>query len=49
MPKDEQKKKLGRSPDRGDACCLANMRTIKQEIYEEMVRATSEYDRYGEI
>ena len=29
MPKEDQKKKLGRSPDDGDACCMANMATIK--------------------
>jgi hypothetical protein len=29
MPKDKQKKDLGRSPDDGDACCLANIATPK--------------------
>lgn len=46
--KDEQKKKLGRSPDDGDACCLANMTTLKQEIYDTMVQRTPT-DRYAEL
>lgn len=29
MSKEDQKKKLGRSPDDGDACCLANIVTLK--------------------
>ena len=29
MSKEDQKKKLGRSPDDGDACCMANMATVK--------------------
>lgn len=49
MPKDQQKKLLGRSPDDGDAYCMANLRTIKVEIYDAMVRAVKDYDRYKEI
>lgn len=32
MDKKDQKKKLGRSPDDGDACCLANMATAKKAM-----------------
>jgi len=49
MPKEQQKKELGRSPDDGDACCLANMATLKHETYEEMVQARIEGDRYAEL
>ena len=34
--KDEMKKDLGRSPDDGDAVCMANMTTMKIEVYEEL-------------
>lgn len=47
MPKDQQKKLLGRSPDDGDACCMANMNTVKSEIFQSMLRST--YDRYKEV
>ncbi|MDB5704414.1 MAG: terminase [Sphingomonas bacterium] len=36
--KDEMKAILGRSPDAGDAVCLANFRTMKQEIWEDLRR-----------
>lgn len=48
-PKDEQKKKLGRSPDDGDACCMANMATIKQEVFDDMVVKATSGDRYSEL
>jgi hypothetical protein len=34
--KDEMKTILGRSPDSGDAVCLANLRTMKQGVWEEL-------------
>ncbi|BBB13643.1 terminase [Sphingopyxis sp. FD7] len=49
MPKEEQKLKLGHSPDDGDAICLANMATMKQAVFEEMVAQANDYDRYGEL
>lgn len=49
MPKDEQKKKLGRSPDDGDACCMANIATMKVQMMEEMLSQVRDYDRYGEL
>lgn len=49
--KEEMKKRLGRSPDDGDAVCLANMNTLKIEtlIELEMAQSEQEYDRYSEI
>lgn len=41
MSKDDQKKKLGRSPDDGDACCLANMVTLKAETEKKPVNVPS--------
>lgn len=50
MPKDEQKKRLGRSPDDGDACCMANIVTLKTEtIMEALDAAMHSGDRYGEL
>lgn len=50
MPKDEQKKKLGRSPDDGDACCMANIVTLKTEtIMEALDAAMFGGDRYHEL
>ncbi len=46
--KDEMKKKLGRSPDDGDAVCLANMATVKTETLEAYEREEP-YDRYREL
>lgn len=47
--KEEMKVELGRSPDDGDAVCLANMETMKTEVYEEHVSGPRLYDRYAEI
>jgi hypothetical protein len=49
--KDEMKKRLGRSPDDGDAVCLANMTTLKTEtlIELEMMQADEQQDRYSEF
>lgn len=50
MPKDAQKKLLGRSPDDGDACCMANIVTLKHEtILEAIDAAMFSGDRYGEL
>lgn len=50
MPKEEQKKKLGRSPDDGDACCMANIVTLKHEtILEVLDAAMHSGDRYHEL
>jgi len=50
MPKDAQKKLLGRSPDDGDACCMANIVTLKHEtILEAIDAAMYSGDRYGEL
>lgn len=48
--KDEMKKKLGRSPDDGDALCLANMASIKTETLQQWAdEQEEEYDRFKEI
>lgn len=47
--KDEMKIELGRSPDDGDAVCLANMNTMKLEVYEDLRRQVQEHDRYAEL
>ena len=50
--KDEMKTLLGRSPDAGDAVCLANFRTIKADHWEEMrwqARRRQAADPYGEM
>ena len=49
MPKKDQRELLGRSPDDGDAYCMANIATIKTEVYQAMVRRAKDYDRYKEI
>lgn len=49
MPKEQQKKLLGRSPDDGDACCLANMATMPFEVYEDIVTSSVEGDRYSDL
>ena len=49
MSKDDQKKRLGRSPDDGDACCMALITTMKQETMLEMVQAAGTGDRYAEL
>lgn len=49
MPKEDQKKKLGRSPDDGDAYCMANIQTMKAEVYEELIGRHQDYDRYAEL
>ena len=36
--KDEMKAMLGRSPDAGDAVCLANFRSMKLEVWEDLRR-----------
>lgn len=46
-PKEEQKKRIGRSPDDGDAYCLANMTTIKIEQLEELKGNRRNRDRYA--
>lgn len=50
--KDQQKKTLGHSPDDGDACCMANIVTMKLEVYEALVqdkRRNDVDDLYGEL
>ncbi|AIT81233.1 hypothetical protein [Novosphingobium pentaromativorans] len=48
-PKEQQKKRLGHSPDDGDACCLANLSTVKAEVWEEMQANSGGYDPYDDI
>lgn len=49
--KDEMKKDLGRSPDDGDAVCLANMATVPMEalLNEIEDRRAGNYDRNSEL
>lgn len=49
MPKDQQKKLLGRSPDDGDAYCMANMTTIKNYVLDDMLAQVKQADRYKEL
>lgn len=43
-----RKKDLGRSTDRGDAVCLANIETIKEDFKEQLLmNQRQEYDRYA--
>ena len=49
--KDDMKKLLGRSPDDGDAVCLANMETVKTEVRRAMMMGGStfkDYDPYAD-
>lgn len=48
LPKEEQKRKLGRSPDDGDACCLANITTMKVQDMEDLMHHQAR-DRYDEL
>lgn len=47
--KEEMKDDLGRSPDDGDAACLANLETIKTEVFDAMAATARTQDRYAEI
>ena len=47
--KEVQKKRLGHSPDDGDACCLANITTLKIETAERLLEERHSGDRYGEL
>jgi len=47
--KEAQKKRLGHSPDDGDACCLANITTLKIETAERLLEERHSGDRYGEL
>lgn len=49
MPKEQQKKLLGHSPDDGDACCLANISTPKNEVIEAFLEQAQSGDRYAEL
>jgi len=49
MPKEEQKKKLGRSPDDGDAYCMANISTVKTVVFDQMLANARQHDRYKEL
>ena len=49
MPKDQQKKLLGRSPDDGDAYCMANIATMKDAVFDDMLASAQSSDRYGEL
>ena len=49
MPKEQQKKELGHSPDDGDAICLANMATLREEDYEDYIEEHVAADRYAEL
>jgi hypothetical protein len=46
--KDDMKKILGRSPDRGDAVCMANIETMKQEVVDAM-KSKRAYDPYSDL
>jgi hypothetical protein len=48
MPKEQQKKVLGRSPDDGDACCLANIVSYKNELMDQLLEAQGG-ERYDEL
>ncbi len=43
------KEELGRSPDKGDAVIMANLVTMKLEVFEELRRDRDGYDRYQEL
>jgi hypothetical protein len=47
--KEDIKKRLGRSPDRGDAVVYALMPAIKEEALGDTFSGSAEYDRYAEI
>lgn len=47
--KEQQKKVLGHSPDDGDACCLANITTMKVGVLEGWVANAKRGDRYAEL
>jgi hypothetical protein len=48
--KDEMKEELGRSPDDGDATLLANIDTVKKEVWDSLLAAKEdEKDRYAEL
>lgn len=47
--KEDQKKELGRSPDDGDACCLANIATMKAAVFDDMLSKAKAIDRYKEL
>ena len=47
--KEQQKKLLGHSPDDGDACCLSQISTVKEEVWEEMQSSAVASDRYAEL
>lgn len=49
MPKEQQKKLLGHSPDDGDACCMANLTTMKIAVFDAMLENANRSDRYGEL
>jgi hypothetical protein len=49
LSKEAQKKALGHSPDDGDACCLANLTTPKQELYDDMLASATGGNRYAEL
>lgn len=49
VSKDKQKKDLGRSPDDGDACCMANITTMKAAAMEEIFATARQVDRYREL
>lgn len=48
-PKEAQKARLGRSPDFGDAYAMANMATLKTEVWEGLRAAAKGGDRYAEL
>lgn len=50
--KDDMKKDLGRSPDDGDAVCMANLTTMKIEVFDAMLEAArtgGPEDLYAEL
>lgn len=49
LAKDEMKVALGRSPDDGDAVCMANMACLKIETFHVMRSKNAEYDTYGDL
>lgn len=49
LSKQQQKKLLGRSPDDGDACCMANISTMKIAVFEGLLANVRQSDRYKEL
>jgi hypothetical protein len=53
-PKEDMKKRLGRSPDSGDAVCMSNMATMRSQTLIDMLAdaqrgPSGDYDRFAEL